>query len=68
MTAPLILLSRSGSAGPYRVQMNVLDEFEQIRIGVKQKGLVSALEDVSGPGLRVIDPFCVTEGNILHDP
>jgi hypothetical protein len=41
--------------------------FQQIAVRIDEKGLVSALKDVSGPSPATIDPRRVPQRKILHD-
>jgi hypothetical protein len=68
MAGPGIVLGKSGSACPHGVQVNVPNQFEQIRIRIDQKSFVPSLEKMAGPGLGSVDPFGEAQGDVLHDP
>lgn len=68
MTAPRIVLSGRDNARAYRIEVNIAHELKEIGIGVDQQGFISSLEEVSGPGARIIDPLGEPQGEILHNP
>ena len=68
MTAPGIVVSGCGNSSPDWIKVDIADEFKKISVGIGQKSFVSPLEQMPGPGSRMIDPLGETERDVLHDP
>ena len=67
MAAPKVILWLPDHPCPYRIQMDVAREFEQISLSVNEDCLVSSLKEVARPALSPIDPPGIAKTEILQD-
>ena len=66
MAAPWVRLRFCCQPCPYRVEMDIAHQFEQVAVLVHQDGFVASLEEVTGPFLPPVEPAGIPEREILH--
>ena len=66
MSAMRIVDRLAHQTRPYRIQMNVAHQLQQITIGIHQQSLIATLKQMASPVLGFVHVACVAERQVVQ--